>query len=256
MRKTDDTSTVNEVNGVIILDKPTGITSAAAVNRVKRLLPRGTKIGHAGTLDPFATGGLLLLVGRATKRCEALMGQPKRYDATVKFGATTETDDPESPERPTPGATVIDRATIDALLPRFIGAIQQRPPAYSALKINGRRACDRVRDGETIVPEARTVNIYGIEVLDFAWPTLRLRIDCGRGTYVRAIARDLGESLGVGGYLTQLRRTRIGEYDIADAATLGGLSPEPILVHLRPGFPERAVARRPCRRVAGSDAGE
>ena len=233
MRKTDDTSTVNEVNGVIILDKPAGITSAAAVNRVKRLLPRGTKIGHAGTLDPFATGVLLLLVGRATKRCESLMGQPKRYDATVKFGATTETDDPESPEQPTPAATAIDRATIDAVLPRFIGTIQQRPPAYSALKINGRRSCDRVRDGETVVPEARTVKIYGIKVLDYAWPTLRLRIDCGRGTYVRAIARDLGEALGVGGYLTQLRRTRIGEYDIADAVTLEALTAETLTQHVR-----------------------
>src|SRR3954466_15006304 len=149
-----------QLNGIINLDKPAGITSAAAVNRVKRLLPRGTKIGHAGTLDPFATGVLLLLVGRATKRCESLMGQPKRYDATVRLGATTETDDPESPERQTPVATPVDRAAIDAILPRFIGATEQRPPAYSALKINGRRACDRVRDGETIVPEARTVNIY------------------------------------------------------------------------------------------------
>src|SRR3954464_11443652 len=93
--------------GILNLDKPAGITSAAAVNRVKRLLPRGTKIGHAGTLDPFATGVLLLLVGRATKRCESLMGQSKRYEATVKFGATTETDDPESPERPTLGATPV-----------------------------------------------------------------------------------------------------------------------------------------------------
>src|SRR6476661_2773688 len=176
------------MHGVIILDKPAGISSARAVDQVKRALPRGTKIGHAGTLDPFATGVLLLLVGRATKRCESLMGQPKRYDATVKFGATTETDDLESPEHPTP-----DAAAIDAVLLRFIGAIQQRPPAYSALKINGRRACDRVRDGETIVPEPRTVNIYGIDVLEFQWPDLRLRIDCGRGTYVRAIARDLGE---------------------------------------------------------------
>src|SRR4051794_19319431 len=225
---------MNEVNGVIILDKPAGITSAAAVNRVKRLLPRGTKIGHAGTLDPFATGVLLLLVGRATKRCESLMGQPKRYDATVKLGATTETDDPESPERPTPGTLTIDRAAIDALLPRFIGAIQQRPPAYSALKINGRRACDRVRDGETIVPEPRTVNVYGIEVLSYEWPSLQLRIDCGRGTYVRAIARDVGEALGVGGYLTQLRRTRIGDYDIADAVTLDALTAETIARHVRP----------------------
>ena len=119
------------------------------------------------------------------------------------------------------------------MLPRFIGAIQQRPPAYSALKINGRRACDRVRDGETIVPEARTVNVYGIEVLDYGWPKLRLRIDCGRGTYVRAIARDLGEALGVGGYLAQLRRTRIGEYDVAESVTLDALTAETLRQHVR-----------------------
>ena len=222
------------MEGVIVLDKPAGITSARAVDAVKRLLPRGTKIGHAGTLDPFATGVLLLLVGKATKRCESLMGQPKRYEATVRLGATTETDDLESPERPTPGAAAVDRATIDAVLPRFVGAIQQRPPAYSALKINGRRACDRVRDGETIVPEPRTVHVYGIDVLDFTWPDLRLRIDCGRGTYARAIARDVGEALGVGGYLTELRRTRIGEYDIADAVELEALTNESLPRYVRP----------------------
>src|SRR3954452_22953109 len=126
---------MTHLNGILNLDKPAGVTSARALNRVKRLLPRGTKIGHAGTLDPFATGVLLLLVGRATKRCESLMGQPKRYEATVRLGATTETDAPESPERPTPGAAPVPRAAIDATLPRFTGAILQRPPVYSALKI-------------------------------------------------------------------------------------------------------------------------
>jgi tRNA pseudouridine55 synthase len=224
---------MNGVNGVIVLDKPAGITSAAAVNGVKRLLPRGTKIGHAGTLDPFATGVLLLLVGKATKRCESLMGQLKRYEATVRLGGTTETDDVESPERPTPGAAPVERPAIDAILPRFLGPIQQRPPMYSALKINGRRACDRVRDGETITPEPRKVYVYAIDLLHYAWPDLRLRIDCGRGTYIRALARDLGDALGVGGYLTQLRRTRIGDYDIADAVTVDALTTETLTRHVR-----------------------
>src|SRR5438874_5297587 len=147
---------MNGVHGVIVLDKPAGITSAAAVARVKQLLPRGTKIGHAGSLDPFATGVLLLLIGSATKRCETLMGQPKRYEATVKLGATTETDDPESPERPVEGAAPVDRAAIDRALVRLTGEIQQRPPAYSALKVAGRRACDRIRAGETVELEPRT----------------------------------------------------------------------------------------------------
>src|SRR5690349_8198137 len=124
-----------KVEGVLNLDKPAGITSAAAVARVKRLLPRGTKIGHAGTLDPFATGVLLLLVGRATKACERLMGQPKGYEATVKLGATTETDDVEGREVPTPAAAAPAPELIEAAVRRFVGAIEQRPPVYSALKI-------------------------------------------------------------------------------------------------------------------------
>jgi len=220
------------LNGLLILDKPAGITSAAAVNRVKRLLPRGTKIGHAGTLDPFATGVLVLLIGRATKQCEALMNQPKQYEATIKLGATTETDDPESPEQATPDAKSVDRVAIEAALPQFIGAIQQTPPVYSALKIAGQRACDRTRAGESIEMEPRTVNVYGIELLRFAWPELELRIDCGRGTYVRSLARDIGATLNVGGYLLKLRRTRVGEHDLQRAATLSELTADTIHTHL------------------------
>src|SRR5437773_713827 len=128
---------MNGVNGVIILDKPAGITSAGAVARVKRLLPRGTKIGHAGTLDSFATGVLLLLIGRETKACERLMSQPKQYEATIRLGASTQTDDPLSPPRATPGAAPVYLDAIELALQRFVGDIQQRPPDYSALKIAG-----------------------------------------------------------------------------------------------------------------------
>src|SRR3982751_3286273 len=118
------------LNGIINLDKPAGISSARAVDRVKRLLPRGTKIGHAGTLDPFATGVLLLLVGKATKLCERLMDQPKQYEPTIKFGATTATDDLESPEQAWAGAQPVTRQRVLVELPRFLGEIQQRPPAF------------------------------------------------------------------------------------------------------------------------------
>lgn len=222
----------NVLNGVLVLDKPAGISSARAVDRVKRVLPRGTKIGHAGTLDPFATGVLLLLIGRATKSCESLMDQPKTYEATIKLGATTETDDPESPEMITPNAPM---ATIDQVrdaLARFVGAIEQRPPKFSALKIGGRRACDRVRDGETVELKPRTVNVYATGLLDFQYPFAKVRIECGRGTYIRAIARDLGEILGTGGYLTQLRRTRIGNFSIAQAVTPEQLTPENVANYL------------------------
>ncbi len=254
-------------NHLLVLDKPPGMSSARAVDRVKRLLPRGTKIGHAGTLDPFATGVLLLLVGKATKLCEQLMDQPKQYEGTVKLGATTATDDLESPEQPFApirgtGASPVQenedqhgrgaRATsaqatsaqatsahatseeILALLPQFIGPIQQQPPTFSALKVKGRRAYDLARRGHDVHLPPRTVHIYGIELLHYAWPLLQLRIDCGRGTYIRALARDIGAALGVGGYLTELRRTRIGPHTLARAVTLDQLHHDGLAPHLRP----------------------
>jgi tRNA pseudouridine55 synthase len=214
------------MHGIILLDKPAGISSAGAVNSVKRVLPRKTKIGHAGTLDPFATGLLILLVGNATKRCEALMNQPKQYEATVRFGATTETDDPESTPQPVEGASPASVELVRDALKRFIGNIEQIPPAYSALKIAGKRACDRIRQGETVEIKPRIVRIYDIALLAYAWPDAKLRIDCGRGTYIRAIARDLGETLAVGGYLTELRRTRSGEFRVEEAATIETLQRE------------------------------
>ncbi len=211
---------MGELNGILNLNKPAGITSARAVSIVKRLLPRGTKIGHAGTLDTFATGVLLLLIGRATKQCETLMSQPKQYEATVRFGATTATDDPDSPAIPAPNAVLPSRESLLAALPDFIGTVQQRPPAYSALKIGGRRASDRVRDGEAVPLTPRTVRIDSIELLDYALPDVKIRVDCGRGTYIRAIARDLGERFSCGGYLTALCRTRVGSFDLSAAARI------------------------------------
>src|ERR1700721_1850955 len=136
------------MEGILNLDKPPGVSSARVVARVKRLLPRGTKIGHAGTLDPFATGVLLLLIGKATKLCEALMDQTKQYDATVMLGATTATDDPESPQIRWPvESPPVECAAIDGILPRFTGQILQTPPIFSALKVGGRRAYQLARSG-------------------------------------------------------------------------------------------------------------
>ena len=218
--------------GILIIDKPAGITSAGVVNVVKRLLPRGTKVGHAGTLDPFATGLLILLVGKSTKRCEELMDQPKQYEGTVHFGVTTDTDDPESPEHPVAGAMPPDEAILREALKRFTGDIQQIPPAYSALKIAGRRACDRMRDGQTVELKPRTVRVYEITLLDYAWPEAKVRINCGRGTYIRAIARDLGQLLQIGGYLSALRRTKSGTFDVRNAQTLEQLRADGVERHL------------------------
>jgi len=222
------------INGIINLNKPMRLSSAAAVGRVKRLLERGTRIGHAGTLDPFASGVLLLLIGKATKTCETFMNEPKEYEGTVKFGATTETDDCEAPEIPwadprPPGIEQIERA-----LASFIGNVQQKPPVFSALKIAGQPAYKLAREGKPVDLKPRTVRIDTIQILDWQWPLLKLRIGCGRGTYIRAIARDLGQILQVGGYLTQLCRTQIGKFDLANAVTLEQLNQDGIAAHLHP----------------------
>jgi tRNA pseudouridine55 synthase len=164
---------------------------------------------------------LLLLVGKATKQCERLMDEPKQYEATVKFGATTETDDPESPEIPWPrqgtDAPPPTRAELEAALRSFVGEILQRPPPYSAMKVGGRRAYELARKGDLVKLEPRKVKVYGAELLGYDFPLARVRIDCGRGTYIRSIARDLGAALDVGGHLTALRRTRVGAFE-ADGA--------------------------------------
>jgi len=220
--------------GIIPLDKPAGISSAAAVARVRRLLPRGTKIGHAGTLDPFATGVLVLLVGRATRLAETVMSQPKQYEAQIELGATTETLDPTSPRIVTTGAVAPSLEVVRAVVPRFVGRILQTPPAYSALKIGGHSAYKLARRGLAPRLEARPVHVYDLQILDYQWPALRIRVDCGRGTYVRCLARDIGEALGVGGYLTALRRTRVGEFRIERAVTLERLEAEGVAAHLLP----------------------
>jgi tRNA pseudouridine55 synthase len=221
------------LTGIINLDKPPGPSAAAVLNRIKRLVPRGTKIGHAGTLDPFATGVLLVLVGKATRLCEQLMDQPKRYEATLKLGATTETDDPESPEAPTPGATPPTAEAIAEAARLLVGQVLQRPPIYSALKVGGHRAYDLARRGKPIDLPARPVRIDAIEIVNYEWPLIRMTIDCGRGTYIRSIARDLGERLGVGGYLTALRRTKVGVFTAEEAISVDRLCAEGLIPYLK-----------------------
>lgn len=220
------------LSGVINLDKPAGHTSAALVGQVKRLIPKGVKIGHAGTLDRFATGVLLLLVGKATKSCEELMSSPKRYEAILKLGVTTATLDPEQPESAIIDPPRPDSATIRTALTSFMGEIHQTPPVFSALKVGGRRASDRAMAGEALDLPPRRVAVYGIELTDYAWPFLRLRIDCGRGFYVRALARDLGIALGSAGYLAQLRRTLVGPYRVENAVSIERLNEEGVAAHL------------------------
>jgi tRNA pseudouridine55 synthase len=195
----------------MVIDKPAGLSSARALAPLKRLAGRRLKVGHAGTLDPFATGVLLGLVGDATRLSDLAMGLPKTYEATVAFGRETDTLDPEgevTAERD-PGAVPDDVAAVAA---RFVGEIEQVPPAYSALKVDGRRAYALARAGESVELEARRVRVHAVEVLEVAWPEVRLRVVCGAGFYVRAFARDLGHALDLPAHLTALRRTQVGPF--------------------------------------------
>ncbi|MFG0330207.1 MAG: tRNA pseudouridine(55) synthase TruB [Phycisphaerales bacterium] len=215
------------INGLLVVDKPKGPSSMDVV-RVVRRRAGGAKTGHAGTLDPLATGVLLVLLGRATKQVERLMATEKRYEATVDLSAFSTTDDAEGERTPVVVESTPTRARIESeLRERFTGAIEQRPPAFSAMKVGGRRAYKLARQGREVKLEARPVVIHEIRLLEYDWPLARLDIRCGKGTYIRSLARDLGAALGTGGYLADLRRTAVGPYTVDDAIALDEV-PEPL----------------------------
>jgi len=218
---------VTSESGLVVVDKAGGMTSHDVVSRVRRLA--GTrKVGHAGTLDPMATGVLVLGVNRATRLLGHLMLTEKAYDATIRLGVATTTDDAEGEVVSTTRADGLDRAAVEAALRAFVGDIEQVPTAVSAIKVDGKRAHQRVRDGETFELAARPVTVHEIVVHDVRGSDGVLDVDvsvrCSSGTYIRAIARDLGAALGVGGHLTALRRTAVGSFDLAVARTLEQLS--------------------------------
>ncbi|AKK11324.1 tRNA pseudouridine(55) synthase TruB [Corynebacterium uterequi] len=225
---TDSLST----SGLVVVDKPAGMTSHDVIARLRRIL--GTrKVGHAGTLDPMATGVLVVGVERGTKFLAHLVATTKSYDATIRLGAATTTDDAEGETlRSTDASGVTDEAII-AGVAALSGDILQRPAAVSAIKVDGRRAHERVRDGEEVVLPARPVTVSRFDVLDVRrtgrWVDLDVSVDCSSGTYIRSLARDLGEGLGVGGHLTALRRTAVGEFRLDDALTLDELADAPRL---------------------------
>jgi len=202
--------------GLVLVDKPAGISSFAAISRLRSQY--GKKLGHAGTLDPFATGLLLVLTGRATRLASYLVGADKTYEATIQFGARSTTEDPEG-EITTTGRRTTEMAVQDAL-PAFEGEIEQIPPAASAIHIDGERAYRRFRRGETVTVPARRITVHAFRLMHFDSETQEatVTVRCGSGTYVRSLARDLGELVGTGAYLTQLRRTEVGSFSVADAA--------------------------------------
>ena len=217
--------TPSDVQGVLSIDKPGGMSSHDVVNRVRRAA--GTRrVGHAGTLDPLATGVLLVCVGRATRLVEYLVGQPKWYEATVRLGQATNTYDADGEivaKRPFSHLTSIQ---INEALAPFLGPIQQLPPMYSAIKKDGQPLYKLARKGIEVERKPRSVTIYGLELLDVALPDVRLRVHCSTGTYIRSLAHDLGEQLGCGGHITTLRRTAIGRFGIDTAVPLPDLTPD------------------------------
>ncbi|MDQ0472530.1 tRNA pseudouridine(55) synthase TruB [Labrys wisconsinensis] len=210
-------STKVDVHGWVILDKPVGMTSTQGVAVVKRVF-NAKKAGHAGTLDPLASGLLPIALGEATKTVPYVMDGRKVYRFTVQWGVETTTDDTEG----TPVATSElrpSRAAVEALLPRYTGVISQVPPQFSAIKINGERAYDLARDGEAVALEAREIEIHRLVLVEATADTTVFEAECGKGTYVRALARDLGRDLGCHGHVVALRRTVVGAFDEQDAVT-------------------------------------
>jgi tRNA pseudouridine55 synthase len=210
---------------ILVFDKPLDWTSFDLVHKVRYIICKNLKIkklkvGHAGTLDPKATGILILCTGKATSKIETLQADEKEYVATLKLGATTPSYDLESAEDRQFDTSHISKDVLVEVLKQFIGVIAQVPPEYSAIKIDGKRAYEYARKGIAIEIKPKILEVKEIEVLSFSLPEVKLRIVCGKGTYIRALARDIGEALQSGAYLTGLRRTRVGDYDLNQAINL------------------------------------
>lgn len=205
------------LDGLFVVDKPIGWSSMDVVRRVRQAA-NGAKTGHAGTLDPLATGVVICCLGRATRAVESLMGMTKVYETQVDLSAFTATDDREGDRQQVAVESVPDESVLRDALTGFQGQIEQIPPAYSAVHVNGRRAYQLARRGMAVELSPRTVSIERIELLDYQWPTVNLRVVCGRGVYIRSLARDLGVLLNTGGHLAALRRTAVGSYDLSIAA--------------------------------------
>ena len=213
-------------SGILLVDKPGGMTSHDVVSRTRRAL--GTrKVGHAGTLDPMATGLLLLGVDSSTRLLTYLVGLDKRYAATIRLGVATDTDDAEGSVLTTADTSGVTRAAIDAAIAELTGQIAQVPSSYSAIKVDGRRSYDRARAGEEVVLAPRTVTVSRFDVLverrESGVIDLDVIVECSSGTYIRALARDAGRALGVGGHLTSLRREAIGAFEVQDAVALDAI---------------------------------
>ncbi len=225
------------MNGLLYIDKPEGWTSFDVVNYVRRMVtrlegkkPRNVKVGHTGTLDPAATGLLVLCVGKATKQVESLMKQDKVYEVELTLGKVSTTEDKEGvitdSEPKTEGWEVPTLYEVQVVVATFVGEIEQTPPIFSAIKIDGKRAYDLARAGKPVPIKSRVVKIYEISELSYDYPELRFKAHVGSGTYIRSLARDIGEKLGCGAYMSNLRRVSIGDVTLAEAYAVSALTDE------------------------------
>ena len=244
------------VSGLVIVDKPAEWTSHDVVGKVRRLA-RTRRVGHAGTLDPMATGVLVVGVGKATRLLGHLALTEKEYRATIRLGVSTNTDDAEGEVTATASAAGVADAALEAGVAALTGPIRQVPPQVSAIKVNGRRAYKMARKGEQVELEARPVTVHAFTVTDVRRDGDVVDVDatvvCSSGTYIRSLARDLGAALGTGGHLTYLRRTRVGPYDLRMARTIERLSEKleilPMAEAVAEAFPRREVDAEGARRV-------
>ena len=206
------------MNGIVIIDKPAGWTSQDVVSKLRGAL-HTKRIGHGGTLDPMATGVLPVFVGRATRAVEFFEHAEKTYEATLRLGITTDTEDTSGTVLEEKEVSVT-RQQLEAVLENFRGEISQIPPMYSALKINGQKLCDLARKGKEVERKPRKITIFALDLLDFDGQTARIRVHCSKGTYIRTLCKDIGEALGCGGCMEELRRTAAGSYTIENAIPL------------------------------------
>ncbi len=221
------------MDGILNVNKPAGWTSRQAVDAVLRHV-RPAKVGHAGTLDPIATGVLVMCVGQGTRLIEHVQQMPKTYRGQFLLGRSSDSDDTEQEVRVEEERPPVTAAAVVEALPGFLGAIEQVPPAYSAVKLRGRRAYDLARAGQQVELQPRTVEIYGIDVLRCASPLLELEIRCGGGTYIRSLGRDLARAVGTTAVMTKLERTAIGSFHIDDAVAAADLTADWIAENLLP----------------------
>ena len=210
-------------DGILLIDKPAGLTSFGVVARIRRVLSqqagKKVKVGHTGTLDPFATGLMILVIGKECKKAGEYTKLDKVYEATITLGKTSTTGDPEGE------ITEVDDVqpsleAVHAALTKFTGDIQQRPPIFSAIKIDGQRAYKLARDGKEVELPLRTIAVYSLELVEYSYPTLKIRTHVSSGTYIRSLAVDIGQALDTGAYCSELRRTQIREWNVGEAQTL------------------------------------